>query len=44
MPIMPARHVGIDNPLVPKTDTQEAENLDKAISLIKKVQACAHSH
>jgi hypothetical protein len=24
--------VGIDNPLVPKTDTQETENLDKAIS------------
>jgi hypothetical protein len=26
-------HVGIDNPPVPKTDTQETENLDKAISL-----------
>jgi hypothetical protein len=25
--------VGIDNPLVPKTDTQETENLDKPISL-----------
>jgi hypothetical protein len=25
--------VGIDNPLVPKTDTQEKESLDKAISL-----------
>jgi hypothetical protein len=25
--------VGIDNPPVPKTDTQETENLDKAISL-----------
>jgi hypothetical protein len=25
--------VGIDNPLVPKRDTQETENLDKAISL-----------
>jgi hypothetical protein len=24
---------GINNPLVPKTDTQETENLDKAISL-----------
>jgi hypothetical protein len=23
--------VGINNPLVPKTDTQETENLDKAI-------------
>jgi hypothetical protein len=27
------RTVGIDNPLMPKTDTQETENLDKAISL-----------
>jgi hypothetical protein len=26
-------HIGIDNPLVLKTDTQEIENLDKAISL-----------
>jgi hypothetical protein len=25
--------VGIDNPPVPKTDTQMTENLDKAISL-----------
>jgi hypothetical protein len=25
--------VGINNPLVPKTDTQETENLDQAISL-----------
>jgi hypothetical protein len=25
--------IGINNPLVPKTDTQETENLDKAISL-----------
>jgi hypothetical protein len=25
------RSVGIDNPPVPKTDTQEKENLDKAI-------------
>jgi hypothetical protein len=25
--------VGINNPLVPKTDTQETENFDKAISL-----------
>jgi hypothetical protein len=25
--------VGIDNPLVTKTDTQKTENLDKAISL-----------
>jgi hypothetical protein len=26
-------HVGINNPPVPKPDTQETENLDKAISL-----------
>jgi hypothetical protein len=28
--------VGINNPLVPKTDTQETENLDKAISLYQE--------
>jgi hypothetical protein len=27
-----AGSVGINNPPVPKTDTQETENLDKAIS------------
>jgi hypothetical protein len=33
--------VGIDNPPVPKIDTQETENLDKAIFLFKRVQAGA---
>jgi hypothetical protein len=35
--------VGIKDPLVLKTDTQETENLVKAIFLIKKLQICAHS-
>jgi hypothetical protein len=35
--------IGINTLLMLKTDTQETENLDKAISLIKRVQACPHS-
>jgi hypothetical protein len=36
--------VGIDNPPMLKTDTQRQKVLTKQFLLIKKVQACAHSH
>jgi hypothetical protein len=35
--------VGINKSPVPKTGTQETENLDKAIYFDQSVQACAHS-
>jgi hypothetical protein len=34
--------VGIKDPLVLKKDPRETENCDKAISLIKRVQACTY--
>jgi hypothetical protein len=36
--------VGINNPQVPKTDTRDKTSWQSNFLLIKRVQACAHSH